>query len=155
MIAVGQRLDGVDGIPDTNSLKGIVNRSDLTLMPNPSSKKIMIVEDNRDGREGMAILLRMEGFEVVGVPDGREALRVAESARPDLIITDIVMPGLDGIDLIKLLRRIPEFSCMPIVVLTAHGKSKAEDAIKVGATHTMIKPVDVKEFLRVINGLLS
>jgi CheY-like chemotaxis protein len=124
-------------------------------MPHTLPKKIMIVEDNHDGREGMEILLRMEGFEVVGVADGRQALTVAESARPDLIITDIVMPGLDGIDLIKLLRRIPDFNRMPIVVLTAHGKSKAEDAIKVGATHTMIKPVDVKEFLKVINGLLS
>jgi CheY-like chemotaxis protein len=115
-------------------------------MPHTLPKKIMIVEDNHDGREGM---------EIVGVADGRQALTVAESARPDLIITDIVMPGLDGIDLIKLLRRIPDFNRMPIVVLTAHGKSKAEDAIKVGATHTMIKPVDVKEFLKVINGLLS
>lgn len=124
-------------------------------MPNPPPKKILIVEDNRDGREGMAILLRMEGFEVVCVADGREALKVAESARPDLIITDIVMPGLDGIDLIKSLRKIPDFPHMPIVVLTAHGKSKADDAIRAGATTTMIKPVNVKEFLKIIKEFLA
>jgi CheY-like chemotaxis protein len=127
----------------------------LTFMSHSPPKKILIVEDNQDGREGMAILLRMEGFEVVGVADGREALKIAESARPDLIITDIVMPGLDGIDLIKSLRMIPDFTRLPIMVVTAHGKSKAEDAIKAGATGTMIKPVDVKEFLKLIGSLLS
>jgi len=115
----------------------------------------MIVEDNQDGREGMAILLRMEGFQVTSATNGYEALRVAESARPDLVITDIVMPGLDGIEMIKSLRRISGFTSLPIVVLTAHGKEKAEDAIKAGATRTMIKPVVVKEFLALINNLLS
>jgi CheY-like chemotaxis protein len=116
--------------------------------------KILVVEDNRDAREGMVMLLRMEGFEVIGVANGQEALKVAGSARPDLMITDIVMPGIDGIELIKTVRQIPGFTIIPIIVLTAHGKSKAEDAIEAGATHTMIKPVDVKEFLKLINSIL-
>jgi CheY-like chemotaxis protein len=124
-------------------------------MSSRPQKRIMIVEDNNDGREGMAILLRMEGFQVTSATNGYEALSVAESARPDLIITDLVMPGLDGIEMIKSLRQISDFTSLPIVVLTAHGKAKAEDAIKAGATRTMIKPVVVNEFLSLINNLLS
>jgi CheY-like chemotaxis protein len=117
-------------------------------------KKILIIEDNREAREGMKSLLALEGFDTVAIKDGQEGLKMVRTERPDLIITDITMPGLDGIEMIKMLRKQPEFIAIPVIVLTAHGESKVSDAIRAGATRAVTKPVDVREFLSSIKQLL-
>src|SRR5215216_3869156 len=93
-------------------------------------EKILIVDDSDDTREMMTKLLELESFTVVTAEDGRIGLRVAEAEHPDLIITDINMPNLNGIEMIKLLRELPEFGSVPIMAITAYGNTVATEAIE-------------------------
>ncbi|PYT05866.1 MAG: two-component system response regulator [Acidobacteria bacterium] len=117
-------------------------------------KKILVVDDNLDTRELTHLHLTTEGFTVVVASDGREGLYLAGAEHPDLIITDISMPGLDGVEMVQQVRQQPELKNVPILVLTAMGKEEMEQAIKAGANRAMNKPVlldaladDVREML--------
>ena len=114
------------------------------------TKKILVVDDNDDAREMMAKLLELESFSVISANDGLTAINLTESECPDLIITDINMPGMDGIEMIKMLREQPELDHVPIMALTAYGGSVAAEAIKAGADHAATKPV---EFNKLIDGV--
>ena len=117
--------------------------------------KILVVEDNSETRELTHLQLTMEGFTVVIATDGREGLYMAGAERPDLIITDICMPELSGIDMVKQLRAQPELSHVPILVLSALGREEMDEAIRAGADRAINKPVlldalvdEVRELLR-------
>jgi CheY-like chemotaxis protein len=118
------------------------------------SKKILVVDDNLDTRELTHLHLTTEGFTVVVASDGREGLYLAGAEQPDLIITDISMPGLDGVEMVKQVRQQSEIKDVPILVLTAMGKEEMEQAIRAGANRALNKPVlldaladDVREML--------
>src|SRR5258706_11604403 len=98
---------------------------ELPAMP----KKILIIEDNVDTRDLIHLHLTTEGFTVVVAADGREGLYMADAEHPDLIITDIDMPNLDGIELVKRLRAQTQFADLPILVLTSFGDEQMEHAI--------------------------
>ncbi len=117
--------------------------------------KILVVEDNPETRELTHLQLTMEGFTVVIATDGREGLYMAGAERPDLIITDISMPELSGIDMVKQLRAQPELAHVPILVLSALGREEMDEAIRAGADRAINKPVlldalvdEVRELLR-------
>jgi DNA-binding response OmpR family regulator len=117
-------------------------------------KKILVVEDNLDTRELIHLHLTTEGFTVVTASNGKEGLYMAGAEHPDLIITDISMPELDGLDLVRQLRTQSEFATLPILVLTAFGDDHLTEAIRVGASRALNKPVlfdglidDVREML--------
>ncbi|HXG67035.1 MAG TPA: response regulator [Blastocatellia bacterium] len=118
-------------------------------------KKILIAEDNLDTRELLATLLYLEGYIVLTADDGDEALGVAKTERPDLLVTDLSMPHKNGIDLIKALRAQADFQALPILVLTALGKDSADDAIRAGANEALHKPVDYDSLLKRIQFFLS
>jgi CheY-like chemotaxis protein len=117
-------------------------------------KKILVVDDNLDTRELTHLHLTTEGFSVVVASDGREGLYLAGAERPDLIITDISMPGLDGVEMVKQVRQQSELKNIPILVLTAMGREEIDQAIRAGANRAMNKPVlldaltdDIREML--------
>lgn len=120
-------------------------------MPN----KILIVEDNLDSREMLMRLLSDEGYTVISAQDGQEGLARLESDPPDLIITDIEMPNLDGIDLIKRLRQRPNLNQIPIVVVSAYGSGNLLQAIDAGANVAIRKPIPIGNLFVMIRGLLS
>lgn len=101
--------------------------------------KILIVEDNRDMRDVLHYYLTDEGFTVVSAGDGREGLYLTKAEHPDLIITDIAMPVLDGIALIKEVRVLPECKNLPILVFTSSGQEERNNAIRAGATRAVDK----------------
>ena len=116
--------------------------------------RILVVEDNLDTRELVHLYLKTEGFDVVTASDGREGLYLARAEQPDLIITDLNMPGVDGITLIKELRTDPEFQDKPIIAFTAFGRTDRDNAIRAGANRALDKPTymetlidDIKELL--------
>lgn len=117
--------------------------------------KILIVEDNADHREILAILLKLQGFTIVTAADGREGLNLAEAERPDLIITDLNMPHLDGIGMIKLLREHRLLRTIPILALTAYGEDEAAKAIRAGADKVMTKPTDFDSLMKGILELIG
>jgi CheY-like chemotaxis protein len=106
------------------------------------SKKILVVEDNLDMRELLHFYLKKEGFTVFTATDGREGLYLTTAERPDLIITDINMPNLDGIEMVKQLRSHPDFADISIIVLTAFGFVERDNAMRAGANRAVDKPTD-------------
>jgi CheY-like chemotaxis protein len=118
-------------------------------------KKILVVEDNLDTRELFHLYLTTEGFTVVTACDGREGLYMAQAERPDLIITDMNMPNLNGIELVKQLRLLPEFKDVPIIVCTAFGIENRDNAIRAGANRAVDKPTHFESLIDDINELLN
>jgi CheY-like chemotaxis protein len=117
--------------------------------------KILVVDDNLDTREITHLHLTTEGFTVVIAADGREGLYMAGVENPDLVITDISMPGLNGIDLIRQIRSQPELADVPILVLSALGSGQLDDAIRAGANRAMNKPVLLDALVDEVRELLA
>ena len=118
-------------------------------------KKILIVEDQPDLREMLATLLRAEGFMTFTASDGREGLEVFKTSCPDIIITDINMPNMNGVDMVKTVRGMPQCDSIPIMVLTAVGSGVASDAIEAGANQALIKPVGLQTLVNGVKRLLD
>jgi DNA-binding response OmpR family regulator len=116
--------------------------------------KILVVDDSDDTREMMAKLLELEAFTVVTAEDGRAGLNIADAELPDLIITDINMPNLNGIEMIKQLRKRAGFGNVPIMAITAYGNGIAKEAIDAGADRTATKPLQFNALLVEIRELL-
>jgi two-component system phosphate regulon response regulator PhoB len=120
----------------------------------PLERKILVVEDHPDSRDLLALYLRMQGYTVYTAEDGREGLRLVQLDCPNMIITDLSMPHLDGVELIRRVRQLPECRVMPIVVMTAYGQDEEAAAIKAGADYTVTKPLDYESLIHRITELL-
>ena len=116
-------------------------------------KKILIVEDDSDLLAGLCWMFSNEGFDATGAEDGGKGLHQAIDDPPDLIIVDIYLPELDGVEMIKLLRKQPEFAAVPIVVLSAFPNDITR-AIAAGANSAVTKPVDREVLIRIVRNLL-
>ncbi|HEX8088988.1 MAG TPA: response regulator [Blastocatellia bacterium] len=116
---------------------------------------VLVVEDNADAREMLLLVLAEQGFTVTGAEDGSAALKLIESRLPDLIITDIQMPNLNGVGLIKELRKRPEMRDVPILIFSACPDEVLSDAIRSGANATAPKPLQLDPFIRIIKSLLT
>src|SRR5581483_2325762 len=103
----------------------------------------------------MTKLLEMESFNVITAADGRAGFDTAKAERPDIIITDINMPILNGIEMIRLLRSEREFTRVPIMAITAYGSGIAKEALAAGADRAATKPVDFETLIRGIRQLLD
>jgi len=118
------------------------------------TQKILVVDDSDDTRDMMSKLLEMEAFTVLTAEDGNEGLSIAAAEHPDLIITDINMPNLNGIEMIKLLRKQTEFETTPIMAITAYGNGVAKEAIDAGADRATTKPIQFTSLAAEIKELL-
>ena len=119
------------------------------------AKKILVVEDDFDTRYILSLILKTEGYEVITAADGECALAVAGQERPDLIITDISMPRLNGIELTRKIRLKQEMAQLPILAITAYGAVTMKNAIAAGASACARKPLVFKDFLPMIKSLLA
>jgi two-component system, chemotaxis family, chemotaxis protein CheY len=119
------------------------------------SVKILVVEDHVDAREMLRLLLSDQGYTVFVAEDGMEALELMRVERPDLIITDIEMPNLDGVGLIKTLRGHQEWNSIPVVVLSAYGSGNLLNALEAGANWTMRKPFEFNSLASLIKDMLT
>lgn len=117
--------------------------------------KILLVEDSEDAREALAKLLELDHFTVVTAGDGLKGISAAKAEHPDLIITDINMPNMNGIEMIRELREEDDFREVPILVITAYGQIVSTQAIEVGADSVMTKPVEYDELSHTVEKLLS
>ncbi len=117
------------------------------------SKKVLVVEDHHDTSFLLCRLLKMEGYEVEHAIDGMVGYNAATSAHPDLIVTDIQMPRMDGIEMIKRIRG-SDIGRTPIIVMSAYGKRLIDDALEAGADDFVEKPIDLDSFLATIRARL-
>ncbi len=116
--------------------------------------RVLVADDEEAARKGLASLLRREGFEVDVAEDGVQALARLEETAPDVLVTDLHMPGLDGLQLLEKAREaIPE---LVVVMVTAFADvDTAVQAMQKGAEHYLTKPVQVDELLVVLNRALE
>jgi len=108
----------------------------------------LLVEDAPFLRYAFARLLRLHGYEVMEANDGREALDCISSFGPQLVLTDLMMPVMNGVELIRRLREDPETTNLPIVAITADATPKGEaEARAAGADDFITKPIDLPALL--------
>jgi len=120
------------------------------------TRKVLLVDDEVDILDLLKYNLEREGFKVVTATNGREALKIAKVERPDLIVLDIMMPGMDGVEVCNQLRTLPEFKNTLIAFLTARGEDYSQIAgFDAGADDYITKPVRPKVFISKVKSLLK
>jgi CheY-like chemotaxis protein len=119
------------------------------------SFKILVIEDNTDSRNLLNFWLSGKGFAVVTASDGAEGLTLARAEKPDFIITDIFMPVVGGVEMIRQIRSEPEIAHIPIVLYTAQILESVEKGIQAGACKAFYKPVDLDELIQYITMVLN
>ncbi|RUQ74298.1 response regulator [Azospirillum doebereinerae] len=114
-------------------------------------KKVLTVDDSRTMRDMVAFTLKGAGYEVVEAADGQQAMTAIAANKVDLVITDLNMPVMDGLTLIRKLRAIPAHRTLPILMLTteADDKKKAEGR-SAGATGWIVKPFNPDKLVSVV-----
>jgi two-component system CheB/CheR fusion protein len=104
--------------------------------------RILVVDDSTDGRESMAELLRLAGYDVAEAADGPGAIQIAADFRPDVVLLDIGLPGMDGFEVARRLRELPETRAVTLIALTGFGQPDMLHRSKeVGFDHHLVKPV--------------
>lgn len=122
---------------------------------NSVGQKILIVDDEPDILELIEYNLKKEGYQVFTASNGQEGIAVAKKVHPDLIILDIMMPKMDGIEACRLMRAIPEFKNTFMVFLTARSEEYSEIAgFNVGADDYIAKPIKPRALVSRINAIL-
>lgn len=117
--------------------------------------KILIIDDASYIRKLMHIYFENAGFVAVTAADGEEGLHLAKTEKPDAIITDLDMPKIDGLTMIKQLRAEPETASIPIVVCTANTAIPTEELVEAGANNTHYKPIEFTALIEMIRAILT
>jgi len=117
--------------------------------------RVLIAEDDRDTREVIAFYLSSLGYESVTAASGQAALDLAQQHRPDLLLTDIQMPEIDGLELIRRLRADEELSTLPILAVTAFGAEMSQQALAVGADACLAKPINFANLAQTLEAILD
>lgn len=120
----------------------------------PKTPKVLLVEDTPFLRTAFGRLLRLHGFDVREATDGRQALDCLEDFRPCFVLTDLMMPVMDGYALIRALHADPSTAGVPVVAITANATEEAErEAREAGAAAVIHKPIDLPRLLNQLREL--
>jgi DNA-binding response OmpR family regulator len=117
-------------------------------------KAILVVEDDDALRNMLESLFLLEGFNVRGATDGTQALRLVNEHPPDLIVLDLMLPWVNGIEVLSTVRQHPHLSNVPVLVTTGTVTS-ALDLRSLGPVHVMHKPLDVEAIVPIVRKLLE
>ncbi|HEX7381717.1 MAG TPA: response regulator [Nevskiaceae bacterium] len=118
--------------------------------------RVMVVDDSPTDTEHIKTILMRGGYDVISADSGRRAINLARSEAPDCVVMDIVMPGMNGFQATRALRRDPATTHIPIVVVSS--KNQATDrlwAMRQGARQYIVKPVEEPELLNTVRQLLA
>jgi DNA-binding response OmpR family regulator len=116
-------------------------------------EKVLVVDDEREIRDLLRISLSEEGYEVVVASNGEEAIGLAKTENPQLILLDIEMPGIDGIEICKRLEADEKTRCIPIIMMTSRGDRDVEAYLE-GATDVVNKPFDIVQLATRVKSML-
>jgi len=103
-------------------------------------KTILVIEDTAAIRALLRILLKRNGYEIIEAANGLEAFKAISNFTPDLILTDISLPGMDGLDIARVIRKIEGFKKIPIIAITAQGEFFYRRAMEAGCNDLIDKP---------------
>lgn len=117
-------------------------------------KKVLIVEDYEDTRSFMKLIVESYGYQVIEASDGSEAIDRFKEYHPDLVLMDISLPEIDGLTATKAIRQFDKKAKVPIIAVTAYGKSYYNQAIEAGCNDLLDKPLDFDMLEPVINQYL-
>ncbi len=130
----------------------VVSRSGVEM----DKKKILIVEDNELNMKLFHDLLEVHGYETLQTKDGREALQLAREHRPDLILMDIQLPEVSGLEVTKWIKADDDLKSIPVIAVTAFAMKGDEEKIRSGGCEAYIaKPISVNSFLETIQTVLG
>jgi len=121
----------------------------------PLSKKIIIVEDQPDVADLFEEMLSVDGYQVIKIHSSTGALSVIQAENPDLVLLDIMMPDVSGLEVLRFMRREPGLQQIPVVIVSA--KTLPEDirtGLEAGASVYLTKPVDLEVLLKTVAGVV-
>lgn len=117
---------------------------------------ILIIEDDPTVRENLEEILKFKGFSVLSAHDGRSGFEIAKRKEPELIISDIMMPEMDGYQVLKSIRQYPTLAHTPVILLTAKTLSESKiKGLEYGADDYITKPFDTKELIARVTNILE
>jgi two-component system chemotaxis response regulator CheY len=120
------------------------------------AKTVLVVDDSAAIRQSVSFVLEQAGYDVVQGEDGEDGLTKLDGTHFDLIITDVNMPKLDGIGMLRKVREMSDYKFTPVVVLTTESQSsKMEEGKSAGATGWIVKPFDADKLLSVVKKLIG
>lgn len=126
----------------------------MTLTPS-GAHTILLVEDYEDSLILLTTFLRLEGYGILTAMTGEDAVDVAVQRRPDLILMDIGLPGMDGLSAVWQIREHPELVETPVVIISAHDAlDLREEAVGAGCKGYLVKPLDMPELKQVVKNIL-
>jgi two-component system chemotaxis response regulator CheY len=118
-------------------------------------KTILTADDSASMRQMIGFTLREAGYDVIEAVDGKDALAKITASSPQMLITDLNMPNMDGIELIRQVRALPQFKYIPIVMLTTESQdAKKQEGRTAGASGWIVKPFRVEQLVMVAKKLL-
>ncbi len=121
-----------------------------------ADKKILAVDDSISIRKSISFVLSQEGYEVIEAVDGVDGLAKAKADKFNLVITDINMPNMDGIEMIKQLRQTDGYKFTPIIALTTENQdSKMQEGKAAGATGWIVKPFTSEKLLAIVKKIIG
>lgn len=120
------------------------------------AKTIMVVDDSSSVRYVVKAALKGAGYEVVEACDGQEALLKLPEQKVDLIVSDVNMPKMDGIRLVKEVKKLPDYQSIPVFLLTSNDEQeKIKEGKAAGAQAWIIKPFEPPKFLKMVSNLIQ
>ena len=122
----------------------------------PANLKILLVEDDEDTRYLMQLEMERRGYRVIEADDGEKAVALAEQEHPDIILMDLSLPSMDGLEATKQIREIDQMRAVPIVAVTAHQETDFRESAKASGFDAYVtKPIDFDWLSELIVGLLG
>jgi signal transduction histidine kinase/response regulator RpfG family c-di-GMP phosphodiesterase len=141
---------------EEDTIPSLANDSEFPISDHPQTGTILIVDDNRDLRSYLRRVLNQSGYDVVSGHNGAHGYTQAQQYRPDLIVTDLMMPQVSGLDLIAMIRKDQELSGTPIILLTAKANEETRiEGTEMGADGYLAKPFNDRELLAEVRNLLA
>ena len=108
------------------------------------------MDDEEESRRFLIILLKCAGYVTCEAKDGLEAIKQVQDHHPDLVLSDISMPNVDGIEMVRRLRQMPEGRQLSILVMSSYGMGKLTEAVVAGADHALPKPVNFTDLIQAV-----
>jgi len=131
-------------------------KSDVKIMEKTEPLTVLLVEDTEDNRFMMRRLLEMSGYTVIEAMNGEEAVKLARSESPRLILMDLSLPVIDGLAATRLIRKLPDCESTPIIAVSAHDTCDFQsEAMEAGCNSYVTKPIDFNELEELIVKLLG
>jgi len=111
-------------------------------------RKVLVVEDNEQNLYLVTFLLESKGYEVIPARDGYIAIELFKTVDPDVVLLDIQLPGMDGFEVLSIIRDLPQFAQIPVIAVTSHAMAgDRERMLKAGCTDYIEKPIDPVSFV--------